>query len=140
MYDSILLPTDGSDGAGLAVEKAIALAAEHDATLLVLNVVDITAASAIPEAQAKSIRELLSNAGEAHISEVADQASKAGVVVESLIREGNAAAEILDVAEAESVDLIVMGTHGRSGIDRLLLGSVADRVIRHSPVSVLITK
>lgn len=140
MYETILLPTDGSAGADAAVEQAITLAESNGATVHVLNVVDLGSVEAIPDVEANSIRELMENAGEALVTRVSDQLSSADIAVETAVGKGSTADAIIDYASEHEVDVIVMGTHGRSGIDRLLLGSVADRVIRRSPISVLIAK
>jgi nucleotide-binding universal stress UspA family protein len=75
------------------------------------------------------------NVGE-HLSKLADKMNKSGMVVSRVVLEGNPAETILDYAEKNGVDLIIMATHGRTGIPRFALGSVADKVVRSSSVPV----
>lgn len=80
---------------------------------------------------------MLREEGEAAIEAVADLARAEDVAVETSLYTGSPSREIVRYAEEQDCDLIVMGTHGRGGIDRLLLGSVAERVVRSSSVPVL---
>lgn len=138
MYDKILVPTDGSDGVERAVSHAIDLAATNDATVHALYVVNTASYSSMPmETSWEHIREMLGEEGENALERVRELADDAGVTVEAVIRDGSPSKEIVNYAEDEGCDLIVMGTHGRGGIDRLLLGSVAERVVRSSRVPVL---
>lgn len=138
MYDRILVPTDGSSGTRRAVEHAVDLAAVHDATVHGLYVVNTTSyASFSTEATWEGIGDMLREEGERAVEEVAAIAEANGVPVEMITLNGSPSTEIVRYAEREGCDLIVMGTHGRGGIDRLLLGSVAERVVRSSEVPVL---
>jgi len=135
MYDRILLPTDGSRANDRAVEQAVALAEATGARLSVLFVVeDIPYA---PEMADGQVRERLREVGTEALEGIEDRAAAAGVGVETAIREGSPHREILAHADEEGVDVIVMGTHGRSGLDRYVLGSVAERVVRTAEVPVL---
>lgn len=140
MYDRILLPTDGSQGVQAAVDHAIELASFTDATICALHVVDRGAASAVPEAQAVTIDEILGEAGRRAIEAVVEQADAHDIPVETAIRHGRAHGEIVAGADEMNADVIVMGTHGRAGLDRVLLGSVADRVIRNASKPVLVVR
>ena len=136
MYDRILLPTDGSEGMADVIEHTVALAREHDASIHALHVLDTATMSRMPmEASWETISEMLREEGQRALGEVSDTAGP--VPVEEALTEGVPSKEIVDYAETENVDLIVMGTHGRGGLDRLLLGSVAERVIRTAPVPVM---
>jgi len=135
MYDRILLPTDGSDASDRAVEQAVGLAREMGAELHVLFVVeDIPYA---PEMMDDTVEEELQGIGEEAIAAIEARADEAGVDVVSAIRKGAPHSAILEYADGEGVDAIVMGTHGRSGLDRYLLGSVTERVVRTADVPVL---
>lgn len=135
MYDRILLPTDGSRGSSRAIDQAIDLAAETGAELHVLFVVeDITYGPEMMEAQVET---QLRQIGEEAIEEIRDRAEEAGVPLETDIDDGVPHRTILEYAEDEDMDLIVMGTHGRSGLDRYLLGSVTERVVRSAETPVL---
>lgn len=140
MYDRILLATDGSDAVTPAVDHAIELAAFCDATLSVLYVVDSSAAAAVPEAQAFTVTDLLEDAGSQAIEAVRERAEAQNVAVEAHLRHGRAHTEILNCADELDADLIILGTQGRSGIDRVLLGSVAARVVRQSHRPVLVKR
>lgn len=136
MYDRILVPTDGSPGMGPVVDHARELAGVHDATLHGLYVVDTGSFATLPvETTWEGMSGLLREEGEQAVSELAELAGD--VPVETAIREGNPSREIVDYAGEYDCDAVVMGTHGRGGIDRLLLGSVAERVVRTARVPVV---
>ena len=86
------------------------------------------------------MRESLELEAKKAINFVEDAGRAAGIEVEPVILEGHPADKILEFSEQESVDLIVMGTLGRTGLDRFLLGSVAEKVIRHSKIPVMVVK
>ncbi|MFO7926944.1 MAG: universal stress protein [Halobacteriota archaeon] len=135
MYERILLPTDGSRGNSRAVKQAIGLAAETDAELHVLFVVeDIPYA---PEMMDGEVEARLRQIGEDAIEDIRERADDAGVEIETAIEDGTPHRAILEYADDEGADLIVMGTHGRSGLDRYLLGSVTERVVRGAEIPVL---
>ncbi|WP_135662853.1 universal stress protein [Halorhabdus rudnickae] len=136
MYDQILLPTDGSEGMADVIDHAVGLARSHDATLHALHVLDTATMSRMPmEASWETITGMLREEGERALEDVRQAAEE--VPVEGEITEGSPSREIVDYTGSNDVDLIVMGTHGRGGIDRLLLGSVAERVIRTASVPVM---
>jgi nucleotide-binding universal stress UspA family protein len=136
VYTDILVPTDGSTASATAVEHAIDLAAHYDATLHVLYVVDVTGYSAL-EVGADVVASALEEEGEHAVGDVVGTAEDADIHTQSSIEHGTPHRAIIDYATAESVDLIVMGTHGRTGVGRFLLGSVTERVVRTAPVPVL---
>jgi nucleotide-binding universal stress UspA family protein len=137
MYNCVLLPTDGSAEMEPVVDHAAALADRDDASIHALYVVDAASFSSLPmETSWEGISELLYEEGTAALNElerlVGDRAP-----VERVVVEGKPSATIVEHAAEDDCDLIVMGTHGRGGIDRLLLGSVAERVVRRSTVPVM---
>ena len=135
MYEKILLPTDGSDAGNPAVEEAIGLARETGAALHVLFVVeDIPYA---PEMMDDRVEAQLRAVGEEALETIRTRADEAGVEIVADMREGAPHTSIIDYIEETDCDLVVMGTHGRSGLDRYLLGSVTERVVRTAPVPVL---
>jgi nucleotide-binding universal stress UspA family protein len=137
MYQHVLLPTDGSAGMDRVVEHAASLAKIHDATLHALYVVNTASLNNLPmEASFDAVSQGLRQEGETALDQVRRRVPES-VPLETSAVDGSPAREIVDYATAESCDLVVMGTHGRSGVDRLLLGSVAERVVRRSPVPVL---
>ncbi len=135
MYDTILFPTDGSDGADSALIHALDLAEIHGASLHAVYVVDTTYAGsgAAEVTTVDSLRE----ASERVLDQTVDLATDRGVEIETETREGEPYREIIDCAEAVDADVVVMGTHGRRGLDRFLLGSVTEKVVRMSSVPVL---
>jgi nucleotide-binding universal stress UspA family protein len=138
-HDRILVPTDGSDGVERATDHATEEAATHDATThgrYVLST-DSYAGLAMESSWDSADRLLRENAkaAVARIHGLADE-KDAAVRVETVTVEGKPSREIVRHSENEGCDLIVIGTHGRGGIDRLLLGSVAENVIRASSIPV----
>lgn len=140
MFDRILVPTDGSDAVRPAVETAIELAEVHDATLHVLYIVDQpTSVSGTGEGVPglDNLLAALEKEGKEATSDIASQAEERGVDATTAVRRGNPHDDILSYATDNDVDVIVMGTHGRTGVKRALLGSVTEDVVRHSEVPVL---
>lgn len=136
---SILCPYDGSEFSRRALEHATALGRFYGAGLTLLHV--YTGAPIGPEAdQLTRDKALFPQERKRIVAWLADigaPARAAGVAVDARVVEGAPAAEILRVARGEAADLVVLGTHGRSGFDRLLLGSVTEKVLRHAPCPVL---
>ena len=137
MFDSILVPTDGSGGMERVTERAIALAECGDGSIHALYVVDEAAYGAVPEDARDRVRDTLRSDGEDATRTVAQRAIDAGLEAEREIRWGDPAVAIVAYAVENDVDTIVMGTRGKSGFERYLLGSVAEKVVRVSPVPVL---
>jgi nucleotide-binding universal stress UspA family protein len=137
MYDHVLLPTDGSEAAANAAEEAFGVVTNNDATLHVLFVVDETAGPLNVRGGDERF-ERAEAEGKETVADIAERAEAAGIgsVIES-VRQGTPYEVILDYAGETDIDLIVMGTHGRSGLDRHLLGSVTEKVVRRSNPSVL---
>jgi nucleotide-binding universal stress UspA family protein len=136
MYDRILVPTDGSDAADRAFERALDLAATYDADLYLLSVVDVS--SLAGEFDAITVVEQLERSGRKTVQRLRKRAEETGVEnVKTKVVEGTPHRAILDYVDAEEIDLVVMGTHGRTGLDRYLLGSVTERVVRTADVPVL---
>lgn len=133
MYDRILHPTDGSDASNRAVDHVLDLAGTYDATLHVLSVADTDEFAALDGVDPASVRNSAAEAVEA----VAERATDADVAVTTDVRDGSPDDEILAYASETDIDMIVMGTHGRSGVGRVLLGSVTEAVVRQSPVPVV---
>ena len=137
MYDRILFPTDGSETAERAIEEAIDIAKKYDAGLHVLFVVDETEPVLNVRGSDASLDRLEAD-GEDVVDDAIDRATQASVSsVTGSVQRGEPAETILEYVDANSIDLIVMGTHGRSGLDRHLMGSVAEKVVRHAGASVL---
>jgi universal stress protein A len=137
----ILHPTDFSECSQYAFHIAMDLAKEHQALVLVLHVAEtlgaenLTYGEATSQLQPDSYQHRLWDDFRRRMPPI-----PAGVAVRQLLTEGDPALEIDRIAREQHCDLIVMGTHGRTGLDHLLMGSVAERVVRHVPCPVLIVK
>ena len=134
-YERILVPTDGSSAATYAAEHALDVAAALDATVHVLSVVDesllgLDVRSALSEAEGEE-------AAEEAVENVALAAESREVEVVKHVERGSPYEAILDGVDETSADAIVMGTTGKRAVDRILLGSVAEKTIRTSPVPVV---
>jgi len=140
MYDRILVPTDGSPGMGRVVSHAAELAGVHDATLEFVYVVNSASVANLPmESSWEGVAEMLRDEGEDALTTAVQgaDAERSDLDLERTMLEGSPASEVVRYASREAIDLVCMGTHGRGGINRLLLGSVAERVVRASEVPVL---
>lgn len=135
MYNKILLPTDGSEGAEAALEHALDLADKYDAELHIVYVADIRVDSTT-DMWANMLGQL-EEIGEEATSDIADRVEETGVEVVTEVIRGIPHKEINSYVGENDIDLITMGTHGRTGIDRLLLGSVTEKIIRTSKKPVL---
>ena len=136
MYERILVPTDGSPEVDAVLDHAAGLAATHDADLHVLYVINTAGYAGLPgDGAVGGLSAMMNEQGETALDRAAERVGDR--LTERVLVEGTPSEEIIDYAEEADCDLVVMGTHGRGGIDRLLLGSVAERVVRTSPVPVL---
>lgn len=135
MFDDVLVPTDGSEGSRAAIDRAIDLAKTNDAALHAIYVVDTTGAGA---AGAAGTLEAVEEQGRAAVDEVIDAAHDADVdTVEASVARGPPHDAILTYVDEHDIDLVVMGTHGRTGLDRYLLGSTTEKVVRLAAVPVM---
>ena len=132
LYRKILIATDGSESARKAADSAIELARLSGAKIYAVYVIDRSIYSSVPEdleweeAMYAQFREL----GEEAVSYVEKTARDAGLQVEPTLLEGHPAEEIVNFAEKNGVDLIIVGSLGKSGIERFLIGSVSEKVVR----------
>jgi len=139
LYEKILIATDGSEYTKNAVDYGIDLAKNTGAKLFTIYVVDTAAFASIPmDAAWESMYGLLKQEGDEAIKYVAERAGTEGLEVEGNLIEGHPADEIIKYSEKNSISLIIMGTLGKSGLDRFLLGSVAEKVVRNSKIPVLV--
>ncbi|WP_327053653.1 universal stress protein [Halomicrococcus gelatinilyticus] len=132
MYDRILVPTDGGTATREAAKHAIDVAGKYDATVHALYVVGTDRLE-----RAGSSRDELEAEGREATEAIAERAGDEGVEFVTAIEEGRPSDRIFEYVDDNDVDLVVMGTHGRTGVGRVLLGSVAERVIRRSEVPVM---
>jgi nucleotide-binding universal stress UspA family protein len=134
MYETVLVPIDGSDQSQAALDHAVALAESHGATVHLLYVADTNRDSLT--VQGGEVVDALEQEGDRIVS-AAVGGLDPGVDVVDTVLTGDPVETILDYAGSVDADLVVMGTHGRRGLDRYLLGSTTERVVRLSSVPVL---
>jgi nucleotide-binding universal stress UspA family protein len=145
MFRQIVVGTDGSETAGKAVAQAAELAASVGSVLLIVSAFEPVGGSRLREeaVQAPDDVRWMVNPREdvdATLETATEVAEEKGVAVRTFARQGDPADAILDVAEEEHADLIVVGNKGMTGAKRFLLGSVPNKVSHHAPCSVLIVR
>ncbi len=144
MFKHILVPVDGSETSQLAVEKAIGLAKAFGGRVSAIFVIDPYPFTGVGTDFAYGQAEYLSAAtaeGNAAVKAAKAKFEQADVPVETSIIEANAAWRgVVEAAESLSADLIVMGSHGRSGLEKLVLGSVTQAVLSHTHLPVLVVR
>jgi nucleotide-binding universal stress UspA family protein len=136
-WETLLVPTDGSRYSEGSTGKAISVAKVYGAKLKVISIVDVTDEF---QAQAPDAVESLVNQARQHVEAVCRKASERGVPAESFVREGEAYKVITGMAEKQAADMIIMGSHGRTGVKRMFMGSVTEKVIGHAHCPVLVVK
>ena len=137
MYETILVPTDGSPGARAAIERAVDLATRYDATIHALYVADVRMSPVSSEMGRETVLEMLEENDGKPTTAVLDRAEAAGVPAVERIEVGVPHEVIERYVDEHGVDVVVMGTHGRTGLRHALLGSLTERVIRTLDVPVL---
>lgn len=138
MFERIMIATDGSKHSERAAEVGVELARLSGGATTVVYVADTGRLSHLPEDMAlASIRDLLIKEGEDATDYIEEMAKKAGVGCTKMVIEGNPGEEIIRSSVESGVDVVVMGSVGRTGLDKFLLGSVAEKVVRNSKVPVL---
>lgn len=134
MIDTLVIATDGSRSVGRAIDVAVDLAERFDAAVHALYVVDTREIDASPEAIRSELHEALEDLAAEALAGVTDRTDRR---VATAVRKGDPAAEITAYARRHNADVVAMGTRGRHGENRLLIGSVAEAVVRTCPVPVL---
>ena len=138
MFEKILVATDGSEHGYRAARVALELGKISGGKVTAIYVADTVKTSHLPDDMLLfSIRELLLKEGKEALKQVESLAQEKGVAFESLVVEGNPGSEIIRSAEASGMDIIILGAVGRTGLDKFLLGSVAEKVVRNSKLPVL---
>jgi len=138
----ILVPTDFSEHADAALSYAMELATTLQARLTVLHVFHLsplTVGEMPPTVFNDAFREIEIDA-QTQLQKALDRVRRAGIESDSIIVEGIPFQTIIDTAQDQHADLIVMGTHGRTGLTHIFMGSVAEKVVRLAPCSVLVTR
>ncbi|HEX8707605.1 MAG TPA: universal stress protein [Pyrinomonadaceae bacterium] len=142
---SILLPTDFSECANYALQYATSLARTAGASIICVHVVEpvmpTVGYTGITEPLPMSdISDQLEESATRELPKIAGQEECSGLKVEEVIAHGDASSEIVRVAKERGVDLIVISSHGRTGLGRIFFGSTAEAVVRHAPCPVLVVK
>ncbi|MGA9399222.1 universal stress protein [Haladaptatus sp.] len=130
-YENVLLPIDGTQGSERAIDECAEFAAEYDAFVHVLYVIDSRVA------RSGSLMELMESESKRACGDAVSRVTSEGAQARQETRHGRPAEQILDYVDDHDVDCIVMGTHGRTGIDRFVMGSVAETVLRRATIPVL---
>ena len=137
----ILVPTDGSDYSMRAAEYAIGIAKMFSAQILVVYVIDEVVINQISKATERdNVEQELKEAGQRYVNYVLGLAEKEGVKSSSMLAKGRPYEQIVHLVRQSNIDLIVMGTYGLRSAERVLIGSVAERVIEYAPCPVLVIK
>ena len=138
MYKKILVPTDGSDFAKKAQKHALFLAKVSGAEIVAVSVTENNFVNGLPlDDEVYQLNQILKEKSEENLMEF-DKLNEDDLKITHVIREGSPAKAILEVAKEEEIDLIVMGSSGKSGFDRFIMGSVADKVVNSAKCAVLV--
>ena len=141
LYKKILLPTDGSKYSDISEKHALAIAAANNAEIIALSVIENSFSLGLPDTETISeVNRLLKEENENNLKKVERLRDECGLDVEirTLVKEGSTAKAILETIEEEDIDLVVIGSSGKSGIDKFLMGSVADKVVKSAKCCVLV--
>jgi len=141
MYKKILIATDGSKNSERAVQHGIKLAKPLNAEVIGTYIIDISAFLTLPETVVwDNVKDLLHKEGEKAAEFIKKEAEKEGVRVKTIVKEGSPSKDIVEIAEKENADVIIVGTAGRTGLDRFLLGSISEKVVRTAKCPVIVIK
>jgi nucleotide-binding universal stress UspA family protein len=131
MFKKIMVPTDGSTFAAKAEDMAISLAKSFNATVVAVHVIDDKLIYPF---------EVLEDEGNTILNKVTKKGEKEDVKVQEVLLVGKPSHDMCKIAEKSGVDLIVIGSHGRTGLEKLLMGSVAESILKSVKVPVLVVK
>ena len=138
MYKKILVPTDGSEFAKKAQKHALFLAGVTGAEIIAVSVTENNFVNGLPlDDEVYQLNQVLNERSQENLEEF-DKLNADNIKISHVIKEGSPARCILEVAADEDVDLIVMGSSGKSGFDRFIMGSVADKVVNSAKCTVLV--
>ena len=139
MYKKILVPTDGSEFAKKAEKHALFLSKVSGAEIVAVSVTENNFVNGLPlDDEVYQLNQILKERSEENLKEFDELNDNNDLKITHIIREGSPAKVILEVAKDENVDLIVMGSSGKSGFDRFIMGSVADKVVNSTKCAVLV--
>lgn len=139
-YDRILIPTDGSEAATAAASHAIAIAEQYDATIHAISVVDTNAFVGPYPMDPEDVLTALKTGCENAVEEIQERCEKRNIDAVTDVIQGTPHHTIQNYIDDEGVELVTMGTHGRTGLERYIIGSLTERVLRTSDVPVLTTR
>jgi nucleotide-binding universal stress UspA family protein len=152
-FNKIMIATDGSACSGIATEKGIEFARLSGGTVYAVYVMPTASLFSMNQGYSYSIgmnpdfepmyeeiHEAMEKQGQQAVNDVKGLGEMKGVNVESVLLEGNPSDELIRYAEEEKMDIVIMGTLGKTGLDKLLLGSVAGNLVRHSKVPVMVVR
>lgn len=140
LFRKILCPIDFSEHSLTALDIALKLVRQNDAALYLLNVAPVPAGAAGFQPVPMDPYPYIEKDRREQLEKLAQERVPAEVRCETIVISGDPAERVLETARSVDADLIVMGTHGRKGLGHLVLGSVAERVVRESPIPVLTTR
>ncbi|MDI6826930.1 MAG: universal stress protein [Armatimonadota bacterium] len=145
MFEEILVPLDGSELAEKAIPYAVELAKKFNSRITLLSVIEPIGIYSQPGVVGPVVNVILEPEAEArethkYLEEKAENIKDEGINVRKVVRQGDAATQICDFSKEAGIDLIVMSTHGRSGFQRWVYGSVADKVLRSAEAPVLLVR
>ena len=139
MYKKILVPTDGSEFAKKAQKHALFLAEVSGAEIVAVSVTENNFVNELPlDDEVYQFNQILKEQSKDHLREFDELNDNDDLKISHVIREGSPAKVILEVAKDENIDLIVIGSSGKSGFDRFIMGSVADKVVNSAKCAVLV--
>ena len=136
----ILVGHDGSEQAEKALKRAVDLAVALKASIIALSVVPDLCMMEISVDDCKNMYKTMTDESEKRLSALKVELSKKGVEMETAVKFGNAAETIINTCVDKKADMIVVGSHGRHGAKKFLLGSVSSKVVEHAPCDVLVVK
>ena len=139
IFEKILVPLDGSESSLHALEKAVEIAKKFEGKITLINVYNVSSFKVTPSQVFNYVIEIR-KAGESILEEAKKIVKAEGIEVITIVEEGHIVEKIVNKAKEENFDLIVLGARGISKIKEILLGSVSQGVISHSPCPVLVVK
>jgi nucleotide-binding universal stress UspA family protein len=141
MYSNILVALDGSEAGQRALGRAVDLARTGNAKLHAIYVVETGLFSSLPTDNTVEIMyNVLRKEGESVLDKAKTEAAASGVALTTHLKFGHAGSEVITLSESVKADLVVVGSHGKSQTDRLLIGSVSTFVVTHSKVSTMVVR
>lgn len=131
MFKTILVPTDGSEFAGRAEDVAISMATKYDSRIVGVYVID-----------EKLIYpyDVLEDEGKSILKNLSEKAKEKGIIVDEILVFGDPGKDLLTITKRMNADIVVIGTHGKKGLEKILLGSVAESILNSVEVPVLLVK